>query len=200
MLAFVVVALWQQYHRAEDIALREGTASFELYRGLTLYPDKKQTEVPINSLLNFIRSVIMEEYPAMAQMKMSPRTQQAMNQLWADLEKISPKNPIEQIFFNKLLKDLDNLTNLRDTRLLDMDSNLPTILWVAIILSSIVILSFATILGAEQYRIHAFSVSMLAIIIATTIFLIIELDYPFIGKLSVKPTSYIRALESITMK
>jgi hypothetical protein len=200
MLAFVVVVLWQQYHQAEDTALREGNAAFELYRSLTLYPDKNQTELPTHALFNFIRSVINEEYPAMAQMQHSPRTQQAIDNLWADMEKIKPKSPIEQIFFNKLLKDLENLTNLRDTRLLGMDSNLPKILWVAIILGGIVILSFSTFLGAEKYMIHAVSVAMLAIIISITIFMIIELDYPFIGDLSVKPTSYIRVLQIVGTK
>lgn len=200
LLAFVVVVLWQQYHNADDIALKEGNAAFELYRGFTLYPDKSQTEVPINSLSIFVRTVLTEEYPAMAQMKMSPRTQQAIDNLWTSLEKIQPKNQIEQTYFNKLLKDLENLSNLRDLRLLDIDSSLPTILWVALILCGIVILTFATILGAEKYWIHAISVAMLAIIIATTIYLVIELDYPYIGKLSVKPVSYTRVLEKLGPK
>ena len=39
--------------------------------------------------------------------------------------------------------------------------------------------------------------SMLAIIIANAFYLIIELDYPFMGSLSAKPTSYIKMLETI---
>jgi hypothetical protein len=40
---------------------------------------------------------------------------------------------------------------------------------------------------------------MLAVILATTFFLIIELDYPFTGELSAKPTSYIKMLQALEM-
>ena len=42
--------------------------------------------------------------------------------------------------------------------------------------------------------------SMLAITLANAFYLIIELDYPFMGYLCAKPTSYIEMLKVINVK
>jgi hypothetical protein len=181
MLSFVVVVLWQQYNITNDNALKEGKLALELYRDLRLYPDKKQAELTLNALINFARLVVMDEYPAMTQMKESDITQQAMNNLWDNIQKMQPNNPIEKAIYNKILKEIENISTLRDKRLLDVESSLPSVLWSVIIIGSIISIWFTAFLGAENYWMHAIAISMLAIIIATTIFLIIQLDYPFIG-------------------
>ena len=195
MLAFTVVLLWQQYHKIADNALKEGNAASSLYRDLILYPDKSQTEMAVISHLNFIHSVVKEEYPAMMEMKSSMETQHLMEDLWTKIVRIQPGNQQEQALYNKMLRDFETLSELRNLRLIDMDSSLPNVLWLSIISGTIVTIFFSVFLGAERLWIHAVATSILAIIIATNIFLIIELDYPFIGELSVRPVTYIKILE-----
>jgi hypothetical protein len=78
-----------------------------------------------------------------------------------------------------------------------MSSSLPDVLWDVIIIGAIVTILFAILHGAEKLWIHALATSLLVIIIAMTIFLIIELDYPFMGEISARPASYEGILESI---
>jgi len=80
-----------------------------------------------------------------------------------------------------------------------MESSLPYIIWIAIIVGAVITILFSILLGAEKSWLHAIMVSMLAIIIATTLFLIIELDYPFVGEVSAKPTSYINRISSVLL-
>jgi hypothetical protein len=200
MLAFVVVILWQEYNKAMDSALKEGTEALELYRDLSLYPNQKQAAGAIKSLVHFAELVIKDEYPAMANMKMSQTTEQAMNNIRNDIQNIIPQNLQEQILYAKILKDLENLSKLRHERLSEMESSLPGIVWAALIVGAIVTILFSNLHGAERLWLHALLTSMLAIILATTFYLIIELDYPFMGELSAKPTSYIKMLKTIEMK
>ena len=200
ILAFVVVILWQEYNKSVDLALKEGTEALELYQDLRLYPDQKQAAGAIQSLVNFAGLVVNDEYPAMARMKTSPTTEQAMTKLRNNLLHINPQTLQEQILYTKLLKDLENLSKLRQERLADMESSLPGIFWVALIIGAIITITFSIVLGAENFRLHALLASMLAVILATTFFLIIELDYPFTGELSAKPNSYVKMLQAIEMK
>jgi hypothetical protein len=112
---------------------------------------------------------------------------------------ISPQNLQEQILYTKILKDLENLSKLRQERLADMESSLPSIVWVALMVDAIVIIMFAILLGDEKLWLHLLLTSMPAVILATAFYLIIELDYPFVGELSAKPTSYIKMLQMIEM-
>jgi len=200
MIAFVVVILWQDYHKAMDSALKEGTEALELYRDLSLYPNPKQADSALKSLVNFAKLVIEDEYPAMANMRMSQTTEHAMNNLRNDIHNINPQKRQEQILYAKILNDLETLSNLRHERLSEMESSLPDIVWAALIVGAFVSILFSILLGAERFWLHALLISMLAIILATAFYLIIELDYPFMGELSAKPTSYIRMLKTIEIK
>lgn len=194
LLVFTLIGLWQQYHHAVDNAVKEGNAAFDLYRDICLYPDTFQIQPVFDSHLHFIDSVIHDEYPAMHQMKRVQKTQRAMDNLWANIVKIQPKTQQEQALYSMMLADLKNLSQLRDIRLFDMQSSLPRIFWVVIIIGAVVSISFAIFLGVEKSWIHAVVTSMLAVSLATTIFLIIEMDYPFLGELSAWPSSYVNIL------
>jgi len=200
MLAFVVIVLWQQYNKAVDNATREGAEAFQLYRDLSLYPDQQQVDQAIKSLVDFARLVVEDEYPAMRQMKMSQATEQAMSSLVTDTLKIKPQNHQEEVFYNKILKDLEQLAKLRHERLMEMESNLPNIIWIALIVGAIVTMLFSVFFGAEKLWIHMVLASLFAIILATTFFLIIELDCPFMGELSAKPDNYIKMLKMVGKK
>jgi len=197
MLAFVVIVLWQQYNMAKDNASKEVTEAIELYRDLSLYPDQKQVKKAAISLLDFVKVVIEDEYPAMARLEMSRKTDQALDRLWADIQRIKPENRHEVILYGKILRDCESLSKLRSERLLEMESNLPGIVWGALIVGAFVTILYAILLGAEKLWLHATLTAMFAIIIATTFFLIIELNYPFVGEVSAKPSNYIKMMETI---
>jgi hypothetical protein len=197
MLAFVVVILWQEYNKSGDRAVKEGTEAFELYQDLRLYPNQKQAAGAANSLVHFAKLVITDEYPAMARMQLSPATERAMIQVRGELQHIKPETLQEQILYTKLLRDLESLSKMRQERLADMESSLPGIFWGALIVGVIITIFFSILLGAEKFWLHSLLTSMLAVILGTTFFLIIELDYPFMGKLSAKPVSYIAMLQAV---
>ncbi len=200
ILAFVVVVLWQEYNKSTDRALMEGAEALELYQDLSLYPNQRQSAGAITSLVNFANLVINDEYPAMTTMKISPATERAMTKLRNEIQRMSVQNPQEQILYTKILNDLERLSKLRQERLADMESSLPGIVWGALIVGAVITVIFTIILGAENFWLHALLTAMLAVILATAFFLIIELDYPFMGELSAKPTSYIKMLQIIEMK
>jgi hypothetical protein len=200
MIAFVVVILWQEYNKSMDNALKEGTEAIELYRDLSLYPNQEQAASAIKSLVQFAKLVIEDEYPAMAKMRMSQATEQVLTNLRNDIYNISPQKPRDQILYTKILNDFETLSKLRENRLLDMESNLPHIVWVVLIVSALISIIFSVLLGAKRLWLHILLTSMLAIILANAFYLIIELDYPFMGDLCAKPTSYIKMVNTIDIK
>ncbi len=200
MIAFVVVILWQEYNKSRDNALKEGTEALELYRDLSLYPNRKKAAEAIKLLAEFAKLVIAEEYPAMADMRVSQMTEQVLTNLRNEIYNIIPQKPREQILYNKILRDFETLSRLRQNRLLSMESSLPFIVWMVLIAGTIIMIMFSIFLGGEKLWLHILMTSMLAIIIANAFYLIIELDYPFMGDLCAKPTSYIEMLKIINAR
>ena len=161
------------------------------------YPDKSEINNSTLSYLKIIKSVVEDEYPAMAQLKRSDRTQEAINELWLKVAIIKPKTSQEQVLYSKMLRDLEALVDLRRSRLGEMGSSVPDILWVVIIIGAIVTIFLATLICAEKFWVHALAISMIVILIANTIYLVIELDYLFLGEVSARLASYIEILESM---
>jgi len=197
LIAFVVIFLWQGFQKAVEDASREGSEALALYRDLSLYPDRGQVEGAKAALLVFVRKVIEDEFPAMARMQLSPATRQAMNALWFNTQKIHPSNIREQVLFGEILGELNQLSKLRHERLDQMNSNLPTAIWLALIAGALISILFAVLLGAEKFWLHTLLTCMLAVLMATSFFVVIELDYPFMGEISAKPTSYVELLEMV---
>lgn len=200
IIAFVVVILWQEYNKSKDNASKEGTEALELYRDLTLYPNQKQAADAINSLAQFARLVVEDEYPAMTEMRLSPATDQSLIKLRKDIHEIIPENTRDQALYNEILRNFETLVRLRQNRLLDLDSSLPNIVWAVLITGALLIILFSILLGTEKLWLHMVLTAMLAMVLAEAFYLIIELDYPFIGCLSAKPTSYLAMLKVISVR
>lgn len=200
LIAFVVIFLWQGYQKAVENASREGSEAMALYRDLALYPNPGQVEGAKAALLVFVRMVIEDEFPAMGHMQLGPATQKAMNALWFNTQKIHPSNTREQVLFAEILGELNQLSKLRHGRLDQLNSNLPTAIWLALIVGALICITFTVLFGAEKFWLHTLLTCMLAILMATAFFVVIELDYPFIGEISAKPSSYVGLLEMLEGK
>ena len=198
LLAFIVVILWQEYQSAELNAINEGNAALNVYRDLLHYPNRSQVAAATSSYDKFIKSVVKDEYPAMAQMMKSNKTQNAKDVLWLNIMKMQPKTSQEQAFHKNMVRNLELLNDYRQTRMKEMRSSIPEVLWVVIFIGAAVTILLAALLHADKFWMHALSLSTLAIIIATTIFLAIQLDYPFLGELSTEKASYVEILNKIS--
>jgi hypothetical protein len=195
LVAFVVISLWQDYQKAVSNASREGTEALALYRDLNLFPDAGRI-LPAKEALNvYIKKVIEDEYPAMAMLQQSPATQQAMDDIWNQTQKIRPADAYEQTLLREILTDLNSLAKLRQERLEELESSLPTSLWIVLFTAALITMMFSVLFGAERFWLHCLLTGMLAVLMATIFFVIINLDYPFMGEISVKPTCYMKLLE-----
>ncbi len=159
--------------------------------------NRSQVAAATASYSKFIKSVVQDEFPAMKQMKRSNKSQKAKEDFWIAIMNIQPKTSQEQAFYKNIMKNYASLSDFRRTRLKEMHSSVPDVLWVVIIIGSIVATFSATLLFSDKLWIHALSLSMLAMVVATTIFLAIQLDYPFMGQLSAEKGGYVEILKMI---
>jgi lipid-A-disaccharide synthase-like uncharacterized protein len=195
LLAFVAIIVWEQCNDATGNVVREASRALALYRDLDLYPDQTQADPARQALKAFMRSVVKDEYPALARGEESPATQQAMEHLWKSAKNLRPRDPYEQSIFGEILKDINALGELRTGRLAAAQTNLPDIVWVALIIGAGITLVFSMLFGAEKLWVHVLMICLLAALMATTLFLILEMDNPFMGALAPQPTVYMEVLE-----
>jgi len=82
------------------------------------------------------------------------------------------------------------MVEARRLRLDSVQTGLPGVMWVVILVGAIIGLSSTFFFRVEDARLHAILVTLLATFMALVIFMIFALDRPYRGDLGVTPDPY----------
>ena len=93
-----------------------------------------------------------------------------------------------------MLRDLDIVVQGRRTRLVLVSDVMPSVLWYALFAGAFVTLTFTFFFGSRSLRAQTFMAGLLAMLIFIGLFVIVEIDHPFTGPVSVGPDALLMAL------
>ena len=195
LLSVAVTSVCNIMHDAEDQAQEEGSSIFLLVTTLQTNADISGAPAVAAQLKKYMQFVINREYPAMKQLKKDPRTSEAFLKLFVMVQKIEPTNAAQRQTLDRILGILDGLSKIRALRLHRMNVQLPDIFWLLIIGGSITTLGLIWFLGTDSISIHILICIGCTTLLGIIIFLILELEYPYIGYPAIKPEPYKSALE-----
>jgi tryptophan-rich sensory protein len=197
ILGFDIYMVWEDLDQAHKVSAFESGEAMGLHRDLSLYPDAEPAAPVRKALLDFVQSVVKDEYPAMARMQQSERTNVAFDRLWDSLRGLHPRDPLELIIYQEILEDMNRLAKFRLERLEAAAEELPSVVWLTLWVGGIITISFTFFFGSENVWAHVIMTSLLAAMVATVIFVIVQLDHPFMGEVSIRPDHYVRLLNYI---
>jgi hypothetical protein len=94
MLAFLVIAVWQNFGRADDVAQHEAS-SVSVYRAARAYPETLQRRVR-TGLEDYVRLVVSEEWKLQTEGRPSERSWAILEAVYKDMIDFEPKTPRER--------------------------------------------------------------------------------------------------------
>jgi hypothetical protein len=195
VLAFVVIAVWENYAATREVADREASAVGALYRLAYGFP-APQRGTAQEALLGYAEAAVDEEWPAMADQEApGPRTSAALDELYAvyaQADLVAAVNP-EQ--YGESLRLLDEVSAERRGRVLASNSGLPDILWLVLIGGGVLVVAFAFLFGVESPYSQAAIIGALTVIISLLLFVVADAQHPFRGGFVVKPEGLESVLE-----
>jgi hypothetical protein len=189
LLSFVVITLWQTFTQAQRTAVSEAEAVSVLYRLTESFPG---TQAGRQTMIQYVQSVIHDEWPAMASGKTSQKTEALYNQIWQEMQALSPSTAKEQLLYAEFLDQLSTLANSRRDRLLMVDGSIPNLMWTTLVYGGLLLLSGLYYLGIGSPREQiVIDFTVIAMLFAT-VYLGIELSGPFQGNVNVSPKAFER--------
>jgi hypothetical protein len=178
MLAFVVVVVWQQYNDADSRYGEEVASIADL--------DAYAHELPPNAAItihamatHYVRLMIDEEWPAMLRGNESPGAAQVLSDIQQTLVTSKPKDTRSAILLLRLMESLQRAKDDRARRLSDNQQTLPYVLWAALLVGAVITVCFGYLFGVENFRVQLAMTGSVAVLIAVSFTLLIELDFPF---------------------
>ena len=192
VLGFVSVGVWERFETEGSRAYAEVGGLTATYRNAGLFEGDRI--VVRRDLRRYVDDVITKAWPDMELGISSHQTDDAAERLARDVERLRPQNVAQQNAQAEMLADVDQSLADRDMRLGDGVTGLNGVMWGALLLGAAITIGFSLFFGFKSAPLQMLMTGSLAGIIGIMIFLILALDTPYGGGISIHPDAFERAL------
>ena len=190
VLAFIAVAVWQQYGQAQTTVQLEANAASDIFHQADGYPEPFRRSVR-ESIRRYVDAVIDDEWPRQARGNLSEIARQTLDALQLEMLKFEPRDVREQLVHGEQLHDMNTLLDQRRNRVYAGASGLQPVVWAVILIGSALITVYSYFMGTGNFRAHLVMTAMVGASMGLVIFLIAAMDYPFRGDIGIKPDAFV---------
>ena len=128
-----------------------------------------------------------------------PKVTADLDGLCGTVAGLRPATAAQRAYVDDAMARLDHATELRTTAVrLAVDQQLPDILWVAVLGGSVVVLALCLTCGVRDGVLRRILLVGVTAAVCINLFLVVELNYPFYGSISIRPDSYQSVIDLLT--
>jgi len=190
LLAFVVLIVWEQFSKAEENMALEEAVALSIYESIENYPSPEIATRLRTLFVAYVQSVLTEEFPQLRAGKTDPYVNETFTALIRSVRQINPANQDEQHALSQLQGDVRELAKYRAERFLANVQSIPRVVWRTLILGALVTIGYTFLFGTEKLIPQLIMNVCCGAVIAMVLVVIIELDNPFLGEVSIEPIGY----------
>jgi Protein of unknown function (DUF4239) len=183
VLGFTTIVVWDRFSEAETASIDEANAVFSVYR-LSRINSPYMREVAHN-VINYAQLVEEKDWPAMANLNESNDVTDALNKLYESIIQLSYNDPNSAVTASAMLAEAKIISKSRRLRLHRSLGLVPDAMWVALFGGTLIMFSFLFIFSASNLMKQMVLISLLVPSIMMPLNVIIGLNYPFAGPISV---------------
>ncbi|HSK85587.1 MAG TPA: DUF4239 domain-containing protein [Rubrobacter sp.] len=195
LLAFMLIAVWQDYKTAQTNVESEANELAGVYFLASRLPESESTRLQ-ELARTYARIVVEQEWPMMEHGQTSPRADSLVRQLRLELLQFDPRTRGEQVLYERGLTQLHDVADARRSRLLEVREGIPHLLWVVLVVGGVITVSFTYLFGLKSNVAHALMVAALTLLMCGILFTIGEFNYPFSGVIEIRPDAFREVLRS----
>jgi hypothetical protein len=189
LLAFIAVAAWASFDEADHVVQQEANLVGNLYRDSVAIPEPMRSAMRAD-LKQYLQTVIDVEWPAQRDHKVDTRGWVAVEKLHAAITGIDAKTLGQSVVEAEMLKTLNDLYNARRSRILAAADGIPDTIWWILVMGGVITVAFTFFFGMPSMMMHYAMTGILAASMALVMVLIVALDWPFRGEVSISPAAF----------
>jgi hypothetical protein len=196
LLAFVVVISWERFHDAESALAREAGAAATIHR-LADGLDETSSAALRANLSAYLNSVLTDDWPAMVRGRSSAVTTQLLSDMYDRVIHYRPTDLHDSNLQADLLSELDQVTRARRERLVMAEGTVHEVIWFVLFLGAALTISFTFFFGTQNLIAQSLMTGILAAIILSAVLVVIALDRPYTGAVTVSKEPIRSVLEDM---
>ncbi|MGD0633948.1 MAG: DUF4239 domain-containing protein [Beijerinckiaceae bacterium] len=193
LIAVIVVDVWETFAKADEIATVESNKLSNLMLDSAGLPPAVGADVRAN-INKYIEIVVKKEWPSQQSGKMPEEVYEPgwsmIGHLSTQLAVFEPATIGQNANKAEMLQAVNDLITARRTRILAASAHLPDIVWEILLIAGAIAVFYSYLFGAYSFRIHLAVTGLISTMIALVFIMIIALDYPFRGDVSVSDEAF----------
>ncbi len=198
VLGFIVVVVWQKYDATVTNVETEVAAASDLYRTMADFPEPLRSEVRAD-IRTYTTAMIHTEWPDMERGIAAPEDDARLLERMAyRVDTFQPKTVEEGDAHQLAMEQAERLIDARRQRLIQAAPLVPTVLWFALVMGALSMISFAYLFGVENQRAQLMMTGILVGLIAILFVVVHAFANPFSGSVRISPEGWVHFQDHIT--
>jgi hypothetical protein len=194
LLAFVIVAAWERFDRADEMVQNEAMSLASLYRLAKGFPQPLQHDLQ-QAIRGYTEHAIDVEWPEMANyIHGKPDNPVGTLGLWALIGSYNPADSRQTLLVDKSYDQLQRLTEDRALRYLYGSEDFPSVVWLVIYAGLLITIGFSYFFGLDTFPSQALMCGIFSSLLGLTILAILELAHPYQGDVVVSDAPFTFAI------
>jgi hypothetical protein len=194
LIGFIVVDVFETFSKSDEVATEEANHLSNIMLDSAGLPAQLGALVRAD-LDSYIDIVVKSEWPSQQAGKLDEAVFEpgwtVLGHLSEQLAVFEPATMGQNVNKAEMLQAVDELIKSRRGRILAAGNHLPVVVWEILLLAGAVSVAYTYLFGAHSFRIHLAITGLISAMIALVFVLIIALDYPFRGDLSVDDEAFV---------
>src|SRR5215212_3484435 len=196
--ALLVIAVWEQYQKANETVQSEANAVAEIAWLAHRLPEPEHHELQEDAR-SYAQEVVDTEWPRMEQglegVQSFPEGWDLIDDTRATLQEVEPSTAAEQDLYAQGLDQIERLNDARRMRFVAAEEGLPGVLWAVLVFGGVVTVGFTYLFGLANTWAHRLMVMSLTAVIVLVLFTIGVMEHPFSGGARLEPQAFEQILE-----
>jgi hypothetical protein len=196
ILGFITVIAWQHFADARELVALESAAATDVWHVSIGLPAVQGSRVR-SDMSDYAHLMVDKEWPAMRLGQTLVKPDLIIMDAISETMAFSPRTMLESNSQNATIQQLSALHDVRQRRLEKNDRGIAGFEWLVLGLGAVSVVCFCWLFGLANQRVHLLMTATVAIMIATTLVLLFELQYPFRTDLRIAPTQWLVSISHI---
>jgi Protein of unknown function (DUF4239) len=198
LLALLVIAVWEQYQKANEAVESEANGVAEVAWLAYRLPEPEHHQLQEDAR-SYAQEVVDEEWPLMEQglggVQSLPEGWDLIDDIRATLQDVEPSTVAEQELYAEGLDRISRFGDARRMRIVAAKEGLPGVLWAVLVFGAVVTVGFTYLFGLRNSWAHRLMVMSLTAVIALVLFTVGVMEHPFSGGVHLEPDAFELILE-----
>jgi hypothetical protein len=188
LLGLIAVTAYQNYSDAEQNVTREAAALSSLYEDVSRYPEPFGRDLRW-LLRDYTRYVVKYAWPLQRRGLVPEEGTIRAEALFDRLLDFEPRTPSQEILHAEALRQLNHFLECRRMRLFSVTSGLPASMWYVMFVGAVFNIVLCWMFDT-RFMTQLVLGGILAAFLGTMMYLIIDMNQPFRGEVSIPPAVF----------